>query len=447
MENQTTEWKETWRDEYMRIICAFANASGGVLEIGRRDDGKVIGIADTKKLLEDLPNKIKNAMAIIADVQIRESEGKHYIAISIGEYPFPISYHGVYYMRSGSTTQELTGSALDEFILRKQGKTWDGVPVPYIKTDDFDSDAFRVFRRKAIESTRLTKQDLEITDEKLLDTLQLTEGNYLKRAATLLFHQDPEKWVPGSYIKIGMFENDADLLYQHEVHCPLIMMPDRVMETVYLNYFKGIISYEGIQRIETYPVPHAAFREAITNAIVHRDYSTGIPIQIKVLPDRVIIYNDGRLPENWSVQDLLATHRSEPHNPMIANAFFRAGMIESWGRGIEKIAETCRNAGKREPAIEFKKNREFSVTFYSDVNIITGVKFNGVPKDTIKDTINYAQRKILNLFLTNPNLSANAISVELGINGRNVKKNIKALKDAGLIERVGSNRSGYWVVK
>ena len=244
MENQTTEWKETWRDEYMRILCAFANASGGVLEIGRRDDGKVIGLADTKKLLEDLPNKIKNAMAIIADVQIHKSEGKHYIAISIGEYPFPISYHGVYYMRSGSTTQELTGSALDEFILRKQGKTWDGVPVPYIKMDDFDSDAFRVFRRKAIESTRLTKQDLEITDEKLLDTLQLTEGNYLKRAATLLFHQDPEKWVPGSYVKIGMFENDADLLYQHEVHCPLIMMPDRVMETVYLNYFKGIISYE-----------------------------------------------------------------------------------------------------------------------------------------------------------------------------------------------------------
>jgi ATP-dependent DNA helicase RecG len=447
LENQTIEWKETWRDDYMRTICAFANTSGGALEIGRRDDGKVIGVANTAKLLEDLPNKIKNAMAIIADVEIRASDGERYIVITVGAYPFPISYHGVYYIRSGSTTQELTGNALDEFILRKQGKTWDGVPVPYLKVNDFESDAFKVFRRKAIESTRLKKQDLEITDEKLLDTLQLTESNYIKRAAALLFHQDPEIWVPGSYVKIGMFENDADLLYQHEVHCPLIMMQDRVMETVYLNYFKGIISYEGIQRVETYPVPHEAFREAITNAIVHRDYSTGIPIQIKVFPDRVIIYNDGRLPENWSVQDLLTTHRSEPHNPMIANAFFRAGMIESWGRGIEKITKTCINEGKREPAIEFRKNREFSVTFYSDVNIITGVTSNGVSKDTVKDTVKDTQQKILVLLSENPHLTAKAISAELGINERNVKKNIKTLKDTGLIERVGPDRTGYWVVR
>jgi ATP-dependent DNA helicase RecG len=195
-------------------------------------------------------------------------------------------------------------------MLRKQGKTWDGVPVPYVEYSDFDSDAFKVFRRKAVESTRLTKMDLEVTDEKLLDTLQLTDGKYLKRAALLLFHQDPEKWVPGAFVKIGMFASDKDLLYQHEIHVPLIMMPDRVMETLYLNYFKGAISYEGIQRIETYPVPHSACREAITNAVCHRDYSTGVPIQIKVFPNRVIIYNDGRLPENWSVKDLLARHRS-----------------------------------------------------------------------------------------------------------------------------------------
>jgi hypothetical protein len=91
---------------------------------------------------------------------------------------------------------------------------------------------------------------------------------------------DAEKWAPGAYVKIGKFANDTDLVYQHEIHGSLISLPDKVMEVVYLNYFKGIISYNGIQRVETYPVPHAAFREAITNAIAHRDYSTGIPIQI-----------------------------------------------------------------------------------------------------------------------------------------------------------------------
>jgi ATP-dependent DNA helicase RecG len=451
MESQCVEWKEAWHDEHLRAICAFANASGGVLEIGRRDDGEVIGVSGVKKLLEDLPNKIKNAMAIVADVRAREADGKEYIAITVKEYPFPISYHGVYYMRSGSTTQELTGSALDEFMLSRQGKTWDGVPIPYLKIDDFESDAFKVFRRKAIDSTRLTAQDLEFLDERLLDTLQLIEGKYLKRAAALLFHHDPEKWVPGAYIKIGMFENDANLIYQHEIHGPLIMMPDKVMETVYLNYFKGIISYKGIQRIETYPVPHAAFREAVTNAIVHRDYGSGIPIQIKVFPDKAIIYNDGRLPQGWTIDDLKKTHRSQPHNPLIAGAFFRSGQIESWGRGIEKIAETCKYWGKSEPEIDFKYGREFSMMFpFTEKIVVNHVKntinddVNG--KNTIKYTKN-TQITLLKMLSANPHTTIKTISAELGINERNIKKNIKALKDAGLIERVGSYRNSYWVVK
>lgn len=130
LENQNLEWKESWRDEYMKTLCAFANTSGGTLEIGRNDNEELVGIGPFVKLLEDLPNKIKNSMAIVADVAVHTMDNKNYIAVTVGAYPFPISYHGVYYVRSGSTTQELTGNALDEFMLRKQGKTWDGVPVP-----------------------------------------------------------------------------------------------------------------------------------------------------------------------------------------------------------------------------------------------------------------------------------------------------------------------------
>jgi ATP-dependent DNA helicase RecG len=219
-------------------------------------------------------------------------------------------------------------------------------------------------------------------------------------------------------------------------------MVDKIIETVYLNYFKGMISYEGIQRVETYPVPIDAFREAITNAIIHRDYSTGIPIQIKVFNDKVIVYNDGKLPENWSVKDLLATHRSEPYNPLISNIFFRAGMIESWGRGIEQMTDTCKQAGKPEPAIEFKYNREFSVSFY-------GVVVDTI-KDTKRDTINIptneTQKRLLAMMAENSRITVKTISMELGINERNVKSNIRILKDAGLVERIGTNRGGYWIV-
>jgi len=147
MESQKIEWKESWRDEHMKTICAFANTSGGVLEIGRNDKGMVIGVSNIAKLLEDLPNKIKNAMAIIADVYVCEENSEKYVAIAVNAHPFPISYRGIYYIRSGSTTQELTGNALDEFMLRKQGNTWDGVPIPYVKFEDFESDVFKPLER------------------------------------------------------------------------------------------------------------------------------------------------------------------------------------------------------------------------------------------------------------------------------------------------------------
>jgi len=361
LENQTTEWKESWRDDCLATICAFANSGGGVLEIGRRNNGEIVGLDNPKKLLEDLPNKIRSATGVVPDVDVRESDGKSYIVIRVRPYTFPISCRGKYYRRSGSTTQELSGPSLDEFLLVKLGKTWDSVPVPHVKLSDFDVDAFRAFRRKAIGTGRLTAADLEISDEVLLRNLRLYDGDYLKYAAILTFHQDPGNWVLGAYVKVGYFENRADLLYQDEVHGPLITMADRVEELVYSKYFKGIISYQGMQRIETFPVPRIAFREAMLNAIIHRDYTTGNPIHVHIYPDEVLIYNDGRLPENWTADKLFAPHSSKPHNPFIAGAFFRSGQIEAWGRGVEKITASRTAWNQPAPFYRISSNEVMSV--------------------------------------------------------------------------------------
>ena len=441
MESQTLEWKESWRDEYLKTLCAFANASGGTLEVGRNDNGVLVNVESIDKLLVNLPNKIKNAMAIVADIAVNIEDGKEYLSITVGAHPFPISYHGVYYIRSGSTTQELTGSALDEFLLRKQGKTWDGVPVPYVKFDDFESDAFKAFRRKAVASARLTAKDLEITDEMLLRNLRLMEGGYFKRAALLLFHQDPENWVPGAYLKIGYFENSVDLLHQDEIHGPLITMADKAEDLVYLKYFKGIISYEGLQRIENYPIPRQAFREAVLNAIIHRDYSTGNPIHIHIYPDKVLIYNDGKLPETWTVEDLFLPHTSKPYNPLIAGTFFRSGQIEAWGRGIEKITEACKSWGKPEPFYRIRAN-EVMIGFNTDVSIVKNIA------DSIVENIgiNAMQVKIIELMQANPKITAKLIAQAVGIAPRNVQVNIQSLKTLGLVERIGSAKGGRWEV-
>ena len=450
-ETQAIEWKTAWRDEYLKWICGFANAQGGILEIGKNDSGVVVGLKDPRKLLEDIPNKINNAMAILADVDLKSEGGLRYIAITVKPYPYPISYHGKYYYRSGSTNRELSGNALDEFILKKQGKTWDGVPVPRLKTSDLDIAAFRVFRKKALSSHRLTEEDLAISDEALIDSLVLTDGNYLKRAAVLLFHENPEKWIPGAYVKIGYFETGADLLYQDEIHGPVIIMPDKVIDTIYLKYFKGIISYDGIQRVETYPVPRAACREAVLNAIVHRDYSTGIPIQVKVFPDEVVIYNDGGLPEGWTVADLLAKHRSRPRNPNIANVFFRSGMIETWGRGIEKIETACKEAG-RLPPVFVATASEVQVSFTMRDNGVNDRQLsmpNGIDagiENGIDGGIENSAGKIISVLSTDPRATQKKLAAEAGLSVRTVARAMKRLREAGVLRRVGTDRSGYWEI-
>jgi ATP-dependent DNA helicase RecG len=146
----------------------------------------------------------------------------------------------------------------------------------------------------------------------------------------------------------------ADLLYQDEVHGDLFTQVNQTIAVLHAKYLKALISYEGIQRVETYPVTEVALREAILNALAHKDYSSGSPIQISVYDDKLMIWNSGTLPPDWTVERLTQKHSSEPFNPDIANAFFRAGMIESWGRGIEKMVAACEAAGLPLPELRYE---------------------------------------------------------------------------------------------
>lgn len=157
------------------------------------------------------------------------------------------------YYRSGSTMQEIKGIELLKFLYEKQGKTWDSVPIPGETVDSLSKEALQEFRKKSVYKKRLSKIAVEVNDKLLLENLKLFEGENLIRAAILMFHPDPEKWVTGAYIKIGYFgDSDSDLRYQDEVHGPLILQADKAIELIYTKYMKALIDYEGLQRIETY---------------------------------------------------------------------------------------------------------------------------------------------------------------------------------------------------
>ena len=230
--------------------------------------------------------------------------------------------------------------------------TWDGIPVAGVSVDDLSAESFEIFKNQAIKSKRIDSSEDLGPKGLQLENLNLFVNNHLTRAAVLLFHHNPEKWIPGAYVKIGYFENDAEVSFQDEIHGSLLSQIDRVIDLLYTKYLKGNISYDDITRVTTYPYPRNAIRELVLNAIAHKNYALMIPIQIKVYPDHMVISNDCVFPQGWTVETLLKPHRSRPYNPLIANALFRAGFIESWGRGIEKIRNSCIENGSKFPEFD-----------------------------------------------------------------------------------------------
>jgi ATP-dependent DNA helicase RecG len=237
-ESQHIEYKSSWRDEYLKWICGFANAQGGTIILGINDDKTVIGVENAKKLLEDIPNKVQSVLGIMTDVNLDEHEDGDILEIITEPYPYPVNYRGRYYYRSGSTMKELKGAALDKFLLGKQGKRWDGVPVPKLTINDLDEISFITFRNLAKKNQRLRQEDLNDTNEHLLYKLRLNEGNVLKRAAVLLFHPNPEKFITGAYIKIGYFESDDNLKFQDESHGNIFTQIDQTLNLLFTKYIK-----------------------------------------------------------------------------------------------------------------------------------------------------------------------------------------------------------------
>jgi ATP-dependent DNA helicase RecG len=379
-ESQNIEWKESWREEYFKWVCGFANAQGGTLFIGKNDDGQVKHLPNARKLLEDIPNQARDILGLMLDVNLHIEGEIEYLEIVVEPYPFPISLRGKYYYRSGSTLQELKGAALTKFLLERQGKKWDGVPVPNIDFTSLKDETFSFFKSKAAKSKRIEPDDLQENNLELLENLHLylEEEKMLKRAAILLFHPNPEKYVTGAYIKIGFFESDDDLKFQDEVKGNLIEQAEEALDLLRTKYDTANISYKEGSREEKFTFPQDAIREALLNAIAHKDYSSGIPIQISVYRNKIIFWNEGQLPENWTVDRLTRKHPSKPFNPDIANALFRAGYIESWGRGTIKIINACKEH-KIAPPIFSNNPPDFQVELfrYSD----EGLKEMGVKKE------------------------------------------------------------------
>lgn len=193
-------------------------------------------------------------------------------------------------------------------------------------------------------------------------------------------------------------------------------------------------------RVETYSYPKEAIRDAVFNAIAHKFYGALIPIQISVYADKIYIANDCIFPDDWTIDDLMGKHRSRPYNPLIANTFFRAGYIEAWGRGIEKIKDSCVEAGN--PLPEYTIKREDIMVMFKSLVSSTN---QGTNQANQADD-NSVTARILNVIKEEPTMSQKKIADAIGENYSTVKYYMETMKKFGLIRREGSSQKGKWII-
>ena len=435
-ENQNVEWKTSWRDEYLKWICGFANARGGIIYIGVNDAGSVVGLKNIKKLMDDLPNKIRNYLGIVCDVNVHEKGGKHFLEIIVKPSFVAISFHGRYYYRSGSVKAELAGNALTEFLLKKSGKTWDDVLENSARFDDIDFKAVKTFKTAATKSMRLPGIIDEST-ELLFENLRLAEESHLKRAALLLFGKDVRRFFPNAFVKIGRFgDSDTDLLSQDVLESNAFELADRILEILDKKYFNKSISYEGLQRIEKPDYPYEAIREILLNAIVHRQYLSNAPIQISVYDDKFMVWNDGVLPGNLTIEDLKRKHPSTPRNPLLADIFFKGGLIEAWGRGTLKVINECKEHGLPEPEIKVVSGG-INVTVFKD-------KYN---ENYLKNfDLNERQIKAIYYVKETGKISNMEYQKICGISERTALRDLEYLMSLKLLSRTGRKKGTIYIL-
>ena len=228
-------------------------------------------------------------------------------------------------------------------------------------------------------------------------------------------------------------------------------------------YLKAKISYEHDIRVEEYPYAREAIREAVYNAIIHNCYMYGVPIQIRIENESIIISNSCVFPDGWSVDTLMEAHDSIPYNPDLATVFYRAGFIENWGQGIQKICNECRTIGAEIPQYELIGNTlriHFKALKSALINDSKAPKHQSTkaPKHQSTDSKQYYYMnaadiddeqlisKIKEIIKIEPHISQDAIGLKLSISRRIVQKYINILKNTNKIVRMGSKRNGYWKI-
>ncbi len=447
-ESENVEFKKSTAllNSAMQTLCAFLNNNGGIVLIGVTDNLKIIGqmINDgTKKEIAQDINRIEPKPDIKVEY-LKIGEEKFIILLEVAKgHRAPYVYDGRAFHRLQSATMRMTQEEYEKLLFNRKPITnyWEELKANGFSLEDLDKNLIRQVVSTAIREKRLTDIATNDNIKVILKKLKLINGDELNNAAVVLFCKKNDKQFMQCHLKLARFRgiDKREFIDNKRIVGNAFELYEQGLK--FLNNYLPVaakIEVGNPQRVEKPAIPYDVLREALANAICHRDYSyTGGAINIAIYDNRVVISSIGRLPSDIKLSDLTKEHESHPRNPLIAKVFYLCKLIEQWGRGTEDIVKISVELGNPKPIFE-ESTGDFSVIFPLREPI-------GGYKQTEKYSFTERQKKILKI-IEEKSSSSSEIKEKINANVslRSIQVELNSLEKMGVIQREGAGKYVVW---
>ncbi|RLE45520.1 transcriptional regulator [Candidatus Woesearchaeota archaeon] len=421
-EGQFIEFKERIDKKITQELVGFANASGGRIFIGVTDKNEVKGVEITNELKSQIYDLARNCDPSIP-INLNSYDDVLIVDVKEGDNK-PYSCKDGFFMRFGANTQKMKRDEIIKLSIKSGKIRFDEQICEPFDWKDFDDDKFNTF-------LKLSKISNTIGKKELLKNLKILTDKGMTNAGVLFFAKEPYKYISNSKLRCVRFKGDEriNILDKKEVDKGIIGNIEFAIK--YLNECVPV-KYEikGMKRIEYPQFPEEAYREAVVNAIVHRDYSENGEVAVEKLKDKIIINNPGAslVPKEEFGKE------SRLRNRLIGDLLSRTYLMERVGTGINRIISSCK---KNKNSVKFESSdRNFFVTFQ------VGEKVG----EKVGERLTENQLKILKYIKDDNFISAKRLSELIGISQRKIEENIAKLKNKGKLKRIGPAKGGHWEI-
>lgn len=470
-----------WGTTALETICGMANAGGGCVLIPSSKKDYSSGFRKMRRSLESAPDAIASELGIRCTVGPVMDGSEFCVGIDVPPATEPLSLHGDYwlYTPEGNTLQ--THETIFRTWQDEASTAWELRALPYVEKSDLAGDALLAIAGIPLASLEGAGGSLSDTVQARLDELSLTHPRTKKlvNAGGLLLCSNPARFIPGATVHIVPFNADGTQSGEgDEVVGPLAKQLDETVRLICDKYLPDISTAKAFTR--KIP-PRESIREAVANALLHKDYSSGVPVRITVSPQQLAIQNVGAVPEDWTVEDLVSSHSPRFRNPVLAATTRLLGITRGWGEGIGTMRNGCNQAGADLPHFELSSDRttvafplpstkrgasavraaEAAGSSRGGTAMAAAVGADGRAGGAPKQRTTFAERSIaaahkldmtqtdeyvLQVLTINGRATAPRIANVLGVSECTVRRSFKKLREYGFIERIGSDKAGYWSV-